>query len=570
MSSKAESKEYRGRRNLLLGVMACAFSALVWRAVDLQVLDRDFLQGQGDARHLRVVAMPAHRGMITDRQGEPLAISAPVKSVWANPQELITAREQLPALARLLKMDVDEIQRTLAGKSSREFVYLKRHISPDVAAQVEALEIPGVSLQREYRRYYPAGEVMAHVVGFTNIDDEGQEGLELAYSDWLRGEPGAKRVIKDGRRHIVESVESIRAPRPGKDLRISIDRRIQFLAYRELKAMVQHNGARSASAVILDVERGEVLAMVNQPSYNPNNRDQRRSDHFRNRAVTDVFEPGSTMKPFTIAAALATGRYQPHTPIDTSPGYMQVGVNTVKDVRNFGLLDVTGVIRKSSNVGISKIALSMPPKTLWSLLSEVGFGASTGSGFPGEVAGLLVNHHRWRDIELATLSFGYGLSVTPLQLAEAYSVIANDGLLRPVSFLYQDQVPEGQRVMPAKIAREVRTMMEEVVSPEGTAPRAQVAGYRVAGKTGTVKKSVAGGYSDDRYVAVFAGMAPASHPRLVMVVVVNEPSRGDYYGGVVAAPVFAKVMAGALRLMNVPPDDIPLLQTRVPGAREPA
>jgi cell division protein FtsI (penicillin-binding protein 3) len=568
MSRASGSGEFHGRRRLLLAVMACAFAALVWRAVDLQVLDRDFLQGQGDARHLRVVAMPAHRGMILDRQGEPLAISTPVQSVWVNPQEIITAREQLPRLAHLLELDMDYIQRTLASRAGREFVYLRRHISPDLATQVRALEIPGLYLQQEYRRYYPAGEVMAHVVGFTNIDDEGQEGLELAYGEWLRGTPGAKRVIKDGRRNIVETVESIRPPQPGRELRISIDRRIQFLAYRELKAAVQQHGARSASAVILDVQRGEVLAMVNQPSYNPNNRDRRRSDHFRNRAVTDVFEPGSTVKPFTVAAALEAGRYQPGTLIDTSPGYMTVGRNTVRDVRNFGPMDVTGVMRKSSNVGVVKMALSMPPKTLWGMLSSVGFGSTTGSGFPGEASGLLVNHPRWRDIELATLAFGYGLSVTPLQLAEAYSVIASDGLLRPVSFLYQEQVPAGQRVMSARVAREVRTMMEEVLGPEGTAPLARVAGYRVAGKTGTVKKAVAGGYAEDRYQALFAGMAPASQPRLVMVVVIDEPSRQEYYGGVVAAPVFSRVMTGALRLMNIPPDDIPppLQASRARGA----
>lgn len=570
MSRQNAQVKDASRRYLLLGALACAFSALIWRAVDLQVLDREFLQGQGDARHLRVVSMPAHRGMILDRRGEPLAISTPVQSVWANPQELVTERAQLPRLAKVLGMDVDELQRTLASKAQREFVYLKRRVSPVVAAQVKTLNVTGVSLQQEYRRYYPGGEVAAHVVGFTNIDDEGQEGLELAYTDWLRGEPGAKRVIKDGRRDIVESVESIRAPRPGQDLVLSIDRRIQYLAYRELKAAVKRHGARSASAVILDVERGEVLAMVNQPSYNPNNGGQRRSDHFRNRAITDVFEPGSTLKPFAVAAGLESRRYKPHTAVNTAPGYMQVGVNTVKDVRDFGQLDVTGVIRKSSNVGVTKIALSLPPKQLWTLLSDMGFGVSTGSGFPGEASGLLAHYHRWRDIEVATLSFGYGVSVTPLQLAQAYSIIAADGMMRPLSFLYQEEVPEARQVLRKKTARQLRAMMEEVVGPEGTAPLARVAGYRVAGKTGTVKKSVAGGYADDRYLAVFAGVAPSSHPRLAMVVVVNEPSNGEYYGGKVAAPVFSKVMSGALRLMNIPPDDVPLLETRRQLDRGPA
>jgi cell division protein FtsI (penicillin-binding protein 3) len=490
--------------------------------------------------------------------------------VWVNPQQLGGEQQRIPELAQVLSLEHETVQSLLASRSDREFIYLRRHISPALAAQVSDLEIPGVYLQREYRRYYPAGEVAAHIIGITNIDDVGQEGLELAYEDWLGGEAGAKRVIKDGKRNIIEDVESIRRPRPGKDLKLSIDHRIQYLAYRELKKAIQEHKARSASAVVLDVRTGEVLAMVNQPAFNPNNRQKLRSSHIRNRAVTDVFEPGSTMKPFIVATALESGRYQPETPIGTSPGWFRVGVNTVRDVHDYGQLDVSGVIRKSSNVGISKIALSLPAEDIWSHLSDVGFGVPTFSGFPGEASGLLPYHGGWDAIETATLAFGYGISVTPLQLAQAYAVLAADGIKRSVTFLQVDRVTEERRVMPAQVARQVRDMLEQATGPGGTAPAAQVAGYRVAGKTGTVRKSEAGGYSDSKYLAVFAGMAPASDPQLVMVVLIDEPSNGKYYGGLVAAPVFSTVMSGALRLLAVPPDDVPLLQTRLDLPGEPA
>ena len=554
MSRATDKTEFAGRRRFVLALFVCAFGALVWRAIDLQVFNQDFLQNQGDARHLRVVTLAAHRGMITDRNGEPLAVSTPVDSVWANPQELASARAYLPALAKILELEPDQLQRLLAERAGREFVYLKRHVDPSVAAQVRALAAPGVALQREYRRYYPDGEVTAHVLGLTDIDDTGQEGIELAYDDWLRGEPGAKRVVKDGRHSVIETVESIRVARPGRDLKLSIDRRIQYLAYRELKAVVQQHKARSGSVVVLDTTTGEVLAMVNQPSFNPNNRTRLTPDATRNRAVTDVFEPGSTLKPFTVAVALESGHYRPDTPIDTNPGFYRVGINTVRDVHNYGALDVTGVIRKSSNVGVAKIALSLDRADFWSLLSRVGFGTVTASGFPGEAAGLLVHHHRWRPIEQATLSFGYGLSVTPLQLAQAYAVFAADGLSRPVSFLPLGRPPRGERILSTRTVDQINAMLAQAVGPQGTAPAARVAGYRVGGKTGTVRKSIAGGYAEDRYLSVFAGLAPLSRPRLVTVVMINEPSDGEYYGGKVAAPVFSKVMAGALRFLNVAPD----------------
>jgi cell division protein FtsI (penicillin-binding protein 3) len=518
---------------------------------------------------LRVEELPAHRGMILDRQGEPLAVSTQVESVWVNPRELVGVQEGITALARLLSLDRDHVQQLVATHAGREFVYLQRHISPALAEQVRAMDTMGVFLQKEYKRYYPAGEVAAQVIGFTNIDDVGQEGLELAYGDWLRGEPGAKRVIKDGQRHTIEDVESIRRPRPGKDLSLSIDRRIQYLAYRELLAAMKEHDARSASAVVLDVRTGEILAMVNQPSYNPNNRQRLNRQTLRNRAVTDVFEPGSTMKPFIVACALADGPYTPETPVDTAPGWFRVGRNTVRDVHDYGLLDVAGVIRKSSNVGITKIALSLPAERIWSTLSGVGFGKATASGFPGEASGLLANYRTWKEFATATLAFGYGVSVTPLQLAQAYATLAAGGVRRPVTFLRQDAPPEGRRVISRRIAQQVVGMLEQAAGPEGTAPAAQVTGYRVAGKTGTVHKSVAGGYAHDKYLSVFAGLAPASDPRLVMVVMVDEPGKGDYYGGLVAAPVFSRVMSGALRLMAIPPDKLPLLETRhdAPGDR---
>jgi cell division protein FtsI (penicillin-binding protein 3) len=562
MSRHSGQSAFQGRRIFLYLCMGLAAVTLLYRAVCLQVLDKEFLLHQGEARHLRVVSLPAHRGMIQDRNGEPLAISTPVESVWINPQELGGEQQRIPELAKLLSMDRDKVQRLLASRADREFIYLRRHISPALATQVKDLRIPGVYLQREYRRYYPAAEVTAHVIGKTNIDDAGLEGLELAYEEWLAGEPGAKRVVKDGQHHIIEDVESISRPRPGKDLRLSIDRRIQYLAYRELKAAVQEHKARSGSVVVLDVRSGQVLAMVNQPSFNPNSRKRTLRSSMRNRAVTDVFEPGSTMKPFIVATALESGRYRPDTPVSTSPGWFRVGRNTVRDVHNYGDLDVSGVIRKSSNVGISKIALSLSPEDIWTGLQEVGFGEQTYSGFPGEASGLLSHFSGWNAIETATLAFGYGISVTPLQLAQAYAVLAADGIRRPVAFLLDSEVAQERRVISQRVARQVRAMLEQAAGPEGTAPAAQIAGYQVAGKTGTVHKSVAGGYSADKYLAVFAGMAPASDPRLVMVVMIDEPANGKYYGGQVAAPVFSKVISGALRLLAVPPDNLPLLQTK--------
>lgn len=548
--------KYPVRTAFIFFLTIAAFASLVWRAVDLQVFNQDFLQGQGDARHLRIVPTPAHRGMILDRNGETLAVSTPVESVWVNPKVIALNAATLKPLAAILNRDVNDLMKTLEARKHKQFVYLKRHLNPDVAKNIRELKMEGVYLQREYHRYYPAGEVVAHVLGVTDIDDHGQEGLELAFDDWLASEPGLKRVVKDGRQHVVRDVESIRAAHPGKDLILSIDQRIQYLAYRELKAAVKKHKARSGSAVVLDVLTGEVLAMVNQPSFNPNNRRQFKPHLMRNRSVIDVFEPGSTIKPFIVASALESGRYTPQTPINTAPGIYQLGVKTIRDVRNFGLLDVTSVLTKSSNVGISKIALSLEAEDIFSVLRRIGFGEITSSAFPGEVAGVLPDPQRWGELGKATLSYGYGLSVTSLQLAQAYSVLASNGEARPISFLRLDEAPLATPVLSPKIARQLITMLETVVGPEGTAKQARIAGYRVAGKTGTMKKSIAGGYADDRYIAVFAGMVPASNPRLVMVVMINEPSAGEYYGGKVAAPVFANTMSGALRLLDINPDDL--------------
>lgn len=563
MTDSEKPMVFEKRRWLLLGLYLAGMSLLIWRVIDLQVLNKDFLQGHGDARALRVVEIPAHRGMITDRNGEPLAVSTAVDSIWATPRKVLSAGIDLAALAAGLEISVAELERLLQERIGRDFVYLKRHVDPAQAERIAALNVPGISLQQEFRRYYPTGEITAHLIGFTNIDDHGQEGLELAYDQWLRGTPGSKRVLQDRLGRVVKNIESISTPNQGKDLQLSIDRRIQYLAYRELKSAVQAHQARGGSLVMLDVKSGEVVAMVGQPSYNPNNRSGLISEYYRNRAVTDVFEPGSTLKPFTIAAALKTGIYTPATSIDTRPGYFKVGNHTIRDIKNYGVINVATVITKSSNVGASKIALSMEPRELWETLSSVGFGVTTGSGFPGESGGYLGNSSSWSEVEQATIAFGYGLSVTALQLAQAYQVIAAEGVMLPVSYIKVEEPVSGKQVLPAQIARQVRAMLETVIASEGTGQRAAVSGYHVAGKTGTVHKAVPGGYSEDRYLSLFAGMAPAKDPKLVMVVLIDEPQGQQYYGGQVAAPIFSKVMTGALRLFDIPPDNLPALSEGV-------
>ena len=558
---------WRKRVRLIIVGLAIMVAALVVRAVELQVLQNDFLLGQGNQRQHRSVAIPAHRGMIVDRRGEPMAISTPVDSVWAEPEQFITAQKQWGKLSRLLGIDHDNLSSKLAAAADREFVYLKRHVTPELGKEVAELKIPGVHLQREYRRYYPSGEVAGHILGFTNIDDHGQEGLELAYDDWLAGKPGRTRIVQDRLGRAIQQLQILRTAEPGRDLVLSIDKRLQYLAYRELKSAVFEHQARSGSLVILDVETGEVLAMVNQPTFNPNNRQRENRGAFRNRAVTDVFEPGSTMKPFTVAAALVAGKVKPGLIINTAPGYLKIGKHTVRDKRNLGMLSITDIIRKSSNVGASMLALSLPAKDLWQVFHDSGFGEHTGSAFPGEVGGLLSAPNRWHEIEQATLAYGYGISLTTLQLARAYAAIAADGVLPEISFQKRELPNRGSRVMPAETARILRGMLETVVDEGGTATRAGIPGYRVAGKTGTSKKSIVGGYSEDRYISVFAGMVPASQPKLVAVVVIDDPSGEQYYGGLVAAPVFSAVLGGALRLLDIEPDDPDYLLANVePGA----
>ncbi len=552
-----------------MALFASAFLLVLAQAVNLQVLRRDFLLEQGDARALRDVAVAAHRGMITDREGEPMAVSTPVASIWMNPRDFSATAGQLQALATLLETTPARLRELQRERPGREFVYLQRQVDPQLARQVMDLNISGVALQREYHRYYPAGEVAAHIIGFTDIDDHGQEGLELAYDEWLRAYPGRERVVKSGGRQwqVVETVAQLQAPREGKDLVLSIDRRLQYLTYRELKAAVQRNHARSGSAVVLDTRSGEVLALVNQPSYNPNNRGQYGADTYRNRVVTDLFEPGSTVKPFIVAAAIASGAYRPDTAINTSPGTMRVGSATIHDMHDYGLIDVRTVLQKSSNIGASKIALSLEPKYLWQNLSDFGFGEAIGSGFPGESLGILKPYRQWGEVERATLAYGYGLSTSALHLAQAYAALLGDGKMRPVSYmkLSPQQIADlpAQKVLEMATVRQMRDMLMGVVSDEGTASQAEVKGYKVAGKTGTVRKAGGGGYLEDSYNALFAGAIPASDPRLVMVVTINDPRGEKYYGGAVSAPVFAKVMAGAMRLLNIPPDQFPGEPTKI-------
>ncbi|HUL41277.1 MAG TPA: penicillin-binding protein 2 [Burkholderiales bacterium] len=539
-------------RMVLLAVMAW-FCVLAGRAFYLQGMHNDFLQQEGDARYSRVIEITAHRGMITDRSGEPLAISTPVESVWASPADVEITPQKQKQLARLLGIDNTEISKRLHERD-REFVYLKRQLSPEDAAKIVQLGIPGVFLQREYRRYYPAGEVMAHLLGFTDIDDNGQEGLELAYQDWLAGKPGSRRVIKDRLGHIVEDVESIKVPQEGHALTLSIDGKIQYLAYREIKQAVEMQRARAGGIVVLDARTGEVLALASVPSYNPNNRTKFNPRRTRNRVITDLFEPGSTLKPFTIAAALEAGVVTPNSVIETAPGEFNVGNATIHDAHREGALTVAQIIQKSSNIGAAKIALSLTSQSLWNIFNRVGFGTTPRSGFPGEASGKLRSYKTWRPIEQATMSYGHGISVSLIQLARAYTIFATDGKLLPLSLLKLNSAPSGNRVISAATARAVRNMLELVVEPGGTAPRAQILGYRVAGKTGTAHKLEDGSYVGDRYVSSFVGMAPASAPRLIVAVMLDEPSAGEYYGGIVAAPVFSRVTAGALRSLDIPPD----------------
>jgi cell division protein FtsI (penicillin-binding protein 3) len=540
------------RRRLLIIFVLLGFAVLAGRGVYLQSLNKRFLQEKGDARYSRALKLQAHRGKITDRFGELLAISSPVESVWASPPDVVIDAEKTKKMAQLLGLKPADITQKLAN-NTREFVYLKRRLSPELANNVMQLKIPGIYLQREYKRYYPAGDVTAHLVGFTGIDDQGQEGFELTMNEELSGIAGSRRVLKDRAGHIIEDLEAVKVPQDGRDIALSIDRRIQYLAHRELGKAVETYKAKAGAAIVLDAKTGEVLAMVNVPTYNPNN-PVNIQGKTRNRSITDVFEPGSTLKPVTAAAAIEAGLYAPDTKIQTAPGTMTIGRATIHDAHPHGTLTVSEVIQKSSNVGSAKMALALDRQYLWGVFNQMGLGTKTRIGFPGEASGRLRDFKTWRPIEQATMSYGHGISLTLLQLARAYTVFANNGILMPVSLLKIKDAPVGTRVFSEVTADAIKDMLELVVLPGGTALRAQVAGYRVAGKTGTTHKLGAQGYEKNKYVGSFVGFAPASNPRLIMAVMIDEPTSGQYYGGTVAAPVFSAVMTDALRMLAIPQD----------------
>ena len=541
------------RSRFVLIMLMGLFAVLAGRAFYLQGMQTAFLQAKGEARYGRVIEMPASRGAVRDRNGQMLAISTPVESIWASPEDLEIETAQVEALAKALAMDPAEIRQKLARKD-RQFVYLKRQIPPDQATRVMALRIPGIMQQREYRRFYPAGEVMAHVVGFTGIEDAGQEGIELAAQDRLAGKPGSRKVIKDRKGRIVEDVEAMRPPRDGEEVELAIDQRLQYLAHRELKAAVEQHRAKGGSLVILDARTGEVLALVNQPDYNPNNRANVTGRQTRNRSVTDLYEPGSTFKPFTVAAALESGLVKPTTPFQTAPGYLQMGKWKISDSHPHGVLTVAQIIQKSSNVGTAKIQLAMPAERMGTFYRELGFGLVPQTGFPGEARGIVRPWDKWRPVEQATMSYGMGISVSLLQVARAYTIFTNEGQLLPLSLLKRGALPIGKPIVSPGTAHEVALMMEAAASVGGTAPRAQVPGYRVAGKTGTAHKPENGGYAEHKYVSSFVGFGPVTNPRFIVAVMLDEPQGTRYYGGDVGAPVFASVMGNALRMMSVPPD----------------
>ncbi|MEE3635174.1 penicillin-binding protein 2 [Pseudomonas defluvii] len=558
---KLEGALYPWRFRVVLALLALMVGAIAWRIVDLQVVDRDFLKGQGDARSLRHIPIPAHRGLITDRNGEPLAVSTPVTTLWANPKEMQAGKDRWPVLAAALKQDPNQLSQRLEAQANKEFIYLVRGLTPEQGQVVLDLKIPGVYGIEEFRRFYPAGDVTAHMVGFTDLDDHGREGVELAYDDWLAGVPGKRQVIKDRRGRLIKDIQVTKNAKAGKTLALSIDLRLQYLATRELRNAIAEQEAKAGSLVIMDVKTGEVLAMVNQPTYNPNNRRSMFPAAMRNRAIIDVFEPGSTVKPLSMSAALQSGRWKPTDKVEVYPGTLQLGRYTIRDVSKTEgpILDLTGILINSSNVGMSKIAFDIGGEAIYRVMAQLGLGQYTGLGFPGERVGNLPNHREWRKAETATLSYGYGLSVTALQLVHAYAALANDGKMVPLSILKTDKAPEETQVVPKETAETIQGMLQQVIEAPRGVFRAQVPFYHVGGKSGTARKATIGskGYTENAYRSLFAGFGPMSDPRYAIVVVIDEPSKGGYFGGLVSAPVFSKVMSGTLRLMNVPPDNLP-------------
>lgn len=558
---KLEGALYPWRFRVVLALLALMVAAISWRIVDLHVIDRDFLKGQGDARSVRHIPIPAHRGLITDRNGEPLAVSTPVTTLWTNPKDLMPVRDQWPVIAATLGQDPKIFAERIDQNANREFLYLARGLTPEQGQAILARKLPGVYAIEEFRRFYPAGEVTAHVVGFTDVDDRGREGVELSFDQWLAGVPGKRQVLKDRRGRLIKDVQVSKNAKPGKTLALSIDLRLQYLAHRELRNALVENGAKAGSLVIVDVKTGEVLAMANQPTYNPNNRRNLQPAAMRNRAMIDVFEPGSTVKPFSMSAALQSGRWKPEDKVEVYPGSLQIGRYTIKDVSKTEgpILDLTGILINSSNVGMSKIAFDIGGETIYETMRQLGLGQDTGLGFPGERVGNLPNHREWRKAETATLSYGYGLSVTAIQMVHAYATLANHGQAVPLSMTRVDTVPVGAQVIPDEVAKTMQGMLQQVVEAPRGVFRAQVPGYHVSGKSGTARKATVGakGYTQNAYRSLFAGFAPSTNPRLAMVVVIDEPSKAGYFGGLVSAPVFGRVMAGALRLMNIAPDNLP-------------
>ncbi|VVN72246.1 Peptidoglycan D,D-transpeptidase FtsI [Pseudomonas fluorescens] len=558
---KLEGALYPWRFRLVLGLLALMVGAIAWRIIDLQVVDRAFLKGQGDARSVRHIPIPAHRGLITDRNGEPLAVSTPVTTLWGNAREMQAAKDKWPALAAALGQDPKVLSERLEAQASKEFIYLVRGLTPEQGQLVLDLKVPGVYGIEEFRRFYPAGEVTAHMVGFTDIDDRGREGVELAYDEWLAGVPGKRQVIKDRRGRLIKDVQVTKNAKAGKPLALSIDLRLQYLANRELRNAIVENGAKAGSLVIMDVKTGEILAMVNQPTYNPNNRRNLQPAAMRNRAMIDVFEPGSTMKAISMSAALETGRWKPSDTVEVYPGTLQIGRYTIRDVsRTEGpVLDLTGILINSSNVGMSKIAFDVGGENIYRLMQKVGLGQDTGLAFPGERVGNLPNYREWRKAETATLSYGYGLSVTAIQLVHSFSALANNGRIAPLTLIKTDKPAQTTQVISESVAKTMQGMLQQVIEAPRGVFRAQVPAYHVAGKSGTARKTSVGtkGYAENSYRSLFAGFGPMDDPRYAIVVVIDEPSKAGYYGGLVSAPVFSKVMSGTLRLMNITPDNLP-------------
>lgn len=568
--AQSAARQFRIRAYWVMAALFLGGCAIAIRAIDLQIVHYNDLKDRGDQRVVRNVQIPVHRGAVLDRNGETIAASTPVDTLVARAAELAGAPEQMVSLARDLQREPDWVTRRVTSNLDNQHLVLAKRLPPDEAARIKAMHIPGVFFEREYSRFYPAGEVTAHVLGFTGSEDQGLEGAELAFEPSLQGEPGMKKVLQDRRGQFVENVESVRPARPGEDLVTSIDLRIQYIAYRELKSAIHEFGARAGSVIVIDVHTGEVIAMVNQPSFNPNDRAQFDVSHYRNRAATDMFEPGSSVKPFFVIAGLASGRFKVNSLIDTNPGFIRVGTNVFEDEHNLGVVGLDTILAKSSNVGMAHLALALEKSTIYNTLAALGFGQVSATGFPGESAGVLTQYSHWRDIQVATMAHGYGLSVTPLQLAQAYATVGALGVRRPLTLKRVDgAAPAGERVLDAQVCRDAIHLLESVVT-DGTGKRASIRGYRVAGKTGTAWKATRGGYSTDKYMAVFGGVVPATSPRFATVVVIDEPTNGKYHGGDVAAPVFSAVMSAALRLTSVAPDDLThvssgaLVQTEVP------